>query len=67
MAHGPDLVVGYRRSAAYVVRIAGGAKPAELPLEQPTHFRLLVDLKTADALGITVPREPLMRADEVIR
>ena len=66
VAYARDMSDLYRRAATYVHKILNGAKPADLPIEQPTRFRLAVNLKTAKALGITFPRSILLRADEVI-
>ena len=67
MAYGPSFEHSYRRSALYIDRILRGAKPADLPVEQPTQFDLAVNLKTARALGITFPATLLSRADVVVR
>jgi putative ABC transport system substrate-binding protein len=66
LSYGIDLVNLFRDIAGFVDRVAKGAKPAELPIEPPTHFHVAVNLKTAAALGITVPQSILARADQVI-
>jgi putative tryptophan/tyrosine transport system substrate-binding protein len=66
LSYGPSFVGMYRRAAEYVDRIARGAKPADLPIEQPTKFDLVINLKTAKLLGITVPSNLLVQAEEVI-
>jgi putative ABC transport system substrate-binding protein len=66
LSYGPDLVDNFRRAASYVDRILRGAKPTELPVQFPTKFEMAVNLKTAKALGLTVPQSILLRVDEVI-
>jgi hypothetical protein len=64
---GPNLPDLFRRAASYVAKILGGAKPTDLPVDQPTKFGLTINLKTAKALGLTIPQSLLLHADEVIQ
>jgi putative ABC transport system substrate-binding protein len=67
MTYGPDYAEGYRRAAAYVDRILKGDRPADLPVEQGTKFELVINARTARALGVTIPQALVLRADHLVR
>jgi putative ABC transport system substrate-binding protein len=67
IAYGPDLAAASERSGVFVAKILGGARPSELPVERPTKIQLVINLKAAKMLGLTIPNAVLYRADEVIR
>ena len=67
LSYGPYIPDLYRRAAFYVDKILRGASPADLPVEQPSKFRFVINMKTAKAIGVTIPQSLLVRADEVIQ
>jgi putative ABC transport system substrate-binding protein len=67
LSYGPDNGAVYERSAIFVAKILAGAKPGDLPVERPSKFELVVNLKTSKALGLTIPQSILLQADEVVR
>jgi putative ABC transport system substrate-binding protein len=67
ISYGPSLLSMVQRTATYIDKILKGAKPSDLPVEQPTKFELVINLKTAKAMGLTIPQSVMIRADEVIQ
>ena len=66
MSYGPDLIAVYKRAAVFIDKILRGTRPGDIPVEQPTKFEFVINLKTAKALGFTIPPSLLLRADHVI-